>query len=397
MRIYSVDQQDILEGRITDVYFERSKKILERLNLKDLQVRMEVHSYGLPQEYDWGVFAGLEEALKLLEGRPFNVYAMPEGTLFNPVEPLLVVEGSYYDFANLETPLLGILRHSSSIATKAARLKSLAIDKTFLFFGLRAVHPAIHPMVDRAAYIGGMDGVAGTESSEILGLSPAGTMPHALILAIGDNVKAWKAFHEVMDKDVPRIMLVDTLEDERTEAIKAAELLGNDLSAIRLDTPSSRRGNFRRIIEEVRWTLNLHGYKNVKIVASGGLTEKDILNLKDIVDVFGVGTSVAFPPSVDLSMDIVEKFHDGRWVPFTKRGKWPGMKQAYRCRDLKHVILPWGEKPKQEGCTPLLSKYMENGVLIKEMPKASEIREYVINQLREFNLQQSLSYSQQNG
>jgi len=384
MKFYIADERELLEGKITDIYFDRAIRTLEHLGIKEVKVRMEIHSYGLPEGYKWAVFAGLEEVLRLFEGKNVTVYAMPEGTLFKEIEPVMIIEGNYLDFGVYETAFLGILRHYSSIATKAARIKSLAMDKTVLFFGLRALHPAIAPMADRAAYIGGCDGVSGAFNEETIGIKPTGTMPHALMLVVGDNVKAWKAFDEAMPPDVPRIILADTFEDERTEALKAAELLKDKLYGVRLDTPSSRRGNFRKIIQEVRWTLNIHGYKNVKIFVSGGIDEEDVINLRDVVDGFGVGTSIAFPPSVDFSADIVEKFVDGMWVPFTKRGKWPGAKQVFRCGNSPDddVITLLGEKPPKDNCKPLLEKYIENGRIIKELPSAKEIRDYVLSQLK---------------
>ncbi|MEM0373984.1 MAG: nicotinate phosphoribosyltransferase, partial [Sulfolobales archaeon] len=207
MRFFIASEEDILSGKVTDIYFQRTVEILKRLGLENLRVRMEFHVYSLPKGYKWAVFAGLEEVLRLLEGLPLTVYSIPEGTLFKEIEPLLIIEGKYIDFAVYETALLGIIRHSSSIATKAARIKALAIDKTFLFFGLRVLHPAIAPMADRAAYIGGMDGVSGVISEEFFKIKPSGTMPHALIISVGDNEKAWKAFDEVMPSDVPRIAL----------------------------------------------------------------------------------------------------------------------------------------------------------------------------------------------
>lgn len=384
MKFYVASENDILSGRVTDIYFKRAEKTLQYLGLKDVKVRMEVHSYGLPEGYKWAVFAGLEEVLKLFEGKPVDIYALPEGTLFKEIEPVMIIEGNYLDFGVYETAFLGILRHYSSIATKAARIKSLAMDKTVLFFGLRALHPAIAPMADRAAFIGGCDGISGAFDKEIFDVEPSGTMPHALMLAVGDNVKAWKAFDEAMPPNVPRIILSDTFEDERTEALKAAELLKERIYGVRLDTPSSRRGNFRKIIQEVRWTLNINGYQNVKIIASGGIDEDDIINLRDVVDGFGVGTSIAFPPSVDFSADIVEKYVDGKWVPFTKRGKWPGAKQIYRCDDSleSDIITMFSQNPPSGNCKPLLVKYIENGKLIRNLPTVKEIREYVIQQLK---------------
>lgn len=385
MRFYIADEASILKGEITDVYFDRAVRTLEHLGFKEVKVRMEIHSYGLPKDYQWAVFTGLEEVLNLLEGKDVTVYAMPEGTLFKEIEPVMIIEGNYLDFGVYETAFLGILRHYSSISTKAARIKRLALDKTVLFFGLRALHPAIAPMVDRAAYIGGCDGVSGAFNEKTIGVKPSGTMPHALMLSVGDNVKAWKAFDEAMPPDVPRIILADTFEDERTEALKAAQLLKDKLYGIRLDTPSSRRGNFRKIVQEVRWTLNIHGFTNVKIYVSGGIDEDDIMQLRDIVDGFGVGTSIANPPEgVDFSADIVEKFENGKWIPFTKRGKWPGAKQVYRCGDTPDtdVITLLDVQPSRPECKPLLKKVMERGRIITDLPSAKEIREYVLEQLK---------------
>ncbi|MEM4851497.1 MAG: nicotinate phosphoribosyltransferase [Desulfurococcaceae archaeon] len=378
MKFYIATEEDILNGVVTDIYFVRTTKILRTKGIRK-KVRMEFHVMKLPSRHEWAVFAGLEEALYLLKDKPVTVYAVPEGTIFRAGEPLMIVEGYLDDFAVYETPLLGILRHYSSIATKAARIKKLAGNRTVLFFGLRALHPAISPMVDRAAYIGGVDAVSGVASTKYLGLKPQGTMP------LGDTVTAWKAFDEVIEEDVPRIMLVDTFYDERLEALMAAQALGSRLYGVRLDTPSSRRGNMRQIVEEVRWTLDIHGYKHVKIVVSGGIDEKEIVELRDIVDAFGVGTSIAMPPSIDISADIVEVFEDNGWRPITKRGKLPGAKQVYRKRPGLNDVVTLLDAPVKvaEDYEPLLKKYMENGKLLVELPKLEDIRNYVLEQLSE--------------
>ncbi len=387
-KLYIAEVEEILSGEATDIYFVRTREILEKHRLGDTWVRMEIHAYSFPKGYDWAVFAGLEEALALLKGKKVNVYAIPEGTLFKPIEPVMVVEGPYNEISVYETSLLGILRHATSIATRAARIKKLAGNKQVLFFGLRSLHPAIQPMADRAAYIGGVDGVSGVLSKKYIGVEPKGTMPHALILVFGDPVKAWKAFDEVMPENVPRIALADTMYDERLEALMAAQALGDRLYGVRFDTPGSRRGSMRKIVLEARWALDIHGFKHVKIFVSGGISEKAVVELRDIVDGFGVGTSIAFPPSIDLSMDIVEKMVNGKWIPLSKRGKWPGMKQIYRCRPgLNDIITPWNSPPPKcsDGSQPipLLKKYMEQGKVIVDLPSVDEIRRYVLKQLEE--------------
>ncbi|MEM1555005.1 MAG: nicotinate phosphoribosyltransferase [Desulfurococcaceae archaeon] len=384
MKIYVASPQEIIEGLTTDIYFVRTRDILVKKGFRR-KVRMEFHVYKLPRGYEWAVYAGLEEVLYVLKGKPVTVYSLPEGTLFKEKEPLLIIEGYYDDFAIYETPILGILRHYSSIATKAARFRKLARDKTILFFGLRALHPAIYPMADRAAYIGGVDAVSGVASEKYLGLKPSGTMPHALIIVMGNQLEAWKAFNEVVDTGVPRIMLIDTFFDERIEALMAANFLGEKLYGVRIDTPSSRRGDLKAIVDEVRWTLDIHGYSNVKIIVSGGIGEKEVYELRDIVDGFGIGTSIAHPPHIDISADIVEVEEDGVWRPITKRGKHPGAKQLYRKRPglNDYVTLLDRGKPPDENYKPMLSKYMENGELLVDIPALEEIRKYVIEQLSE--------------
>ncbi len=379
--------EKIKSGWVTDIYFLRSLKILREKGLDKTMVRIEAHVYSLPHGWSWGVYAGLEDALKLFEGRDVNIYSVPEGTVFNPMEPVMVVEGPIGEILDLETALLGIIRHASSVATKSARIKRLAGDRMVIFFGLRAAHPAIGPMLDRSAFIGGCDAVSGAYSEELLGVKPVGTMPHALIVVFGDQVKAWKAFDEVVEPSVPRIMLVDTFYDERVESLMAAQLLGEKLYGVRLDTPSSRRGNMQMIVKEVRWILDLHGYKNVKIFVSGGIDEKEVVVLRDLVDGFGVGTSIAFPPSVDFSMDIVEVMRDGKWIPISKRGKLPGFKQLYRCpNSLEDHVMPWGSEPPlcSDGskARPMLELYMSKGKIVKDLPTPKEIRNYVLDQLR---------------
>ncbi len=378
---------DILSGRTTDVYFQRTVEILKNAGLSDVKVRAEFHVSSLPREYKWAVFTGLKEVIEVLRGRRVTLYAMPEGTVFYENEPVMVIEGPYLEFAVLETAILGILRHYSSISTRAARIKKLIGDKTCLFFGARALHPAIQPMADRAAYIGGCDGVATVLGAEMMGIKPSGTMPHALMIifkaVMGDHTLAWVWFDKTMPTDVPRIVLADTFLDEREEALLAAKLLNDRLYGVRLDTPGSRRGNMRRIVEEVRWSLDLHGYKHVKIFVSGGLDEPQIAALKDVADGFGVGTSIAFPPSIDLSMDIVEVEVNGKWVPITKRGKLPGFKQVYKC-GTRRVVVKWDE-PATCG-EPLLVKWIENGVVVRTPPSEGEIREYVLRQLKELDL-----------
>lgn len=358
-----VSEEDIKNGIVTDKYFIWTEKVLKAKNVNPTVVA-EVTTSG------WGVFAGLEDALNLLEGLPVDVYAMPEGSLFFPHEPVMTIVGKYLDFARYETSLLGFLCHASAVATQAFRFKLAAGDKRVYSFGTRRMHPAIAPAIERAAYIGGVDGVSNYSAEKYLGLKSMGTMPHAMIICFGNQVEAWRSFDEVVDKEVPRTMLVDTYFDEKTEAVMAVENVEN-VSGVRLDTPSSRRGKFRKIVEEVRWELDIRGKQHVRIFVSGGLSLKDVLELRDIVDAFGVGTAISGANPVDFALDIVER--EGRFA--AKRGKRGGMKQVYRHWDeLRDEVKLFREEYSGKG-EPLLRKVIEGGKIIEktDMEKAREL------------------------
>src|SRR3989304_9207432 len=246
-KLFTADFDDIKSGRVTDVYFDRTIRILKAKGI-DKWVKAEFIAKDFSEAWEWGVFAGIEESLGLFEGMKINVRAMPEGTLFKTYQPVLEIEGMYTDFGLFETAILGFLCQASGIATKAARCKKAAGDRRVISFGARRIHAVVAPMVERNAFIGGCDGVSVVKNAELIGEEPSGTMPHALILMIGDTVEATKAFDEVIHPKVRRVSLIDTFNDEKIEAIRVAEALGKRLFAVRLDTPSSRRGGIPKII-----------------------------------------------------------------------------------------------------------------------------------------------------
>ncbi len=375
---HTASDAEIKSGEVYDVYFERTVEILKARGDRK-RVKAEVYLKALPDEWDWGVLAGIEEAAALLEGVPLDVQAMDEGTIFAPYQPVMVVEGVYVDWAQYETALLGVLCQASGIATKAARCKKAAGERQVISFGARRMHPVIAPMIERNAFIGGCDGVAVTKAAELIDADPTGTIPHALVLMIGDTVEALKAFNEIVDRKVRRVALIDTLQDEKFEAIRVAEALGNDLYAVRLDTPSSRRGDLYRIVEEVRWELNLRGFGHVKIITSGGIDEYEILRLNPVVDAYGVGTSIANAPVVSFALDITEI--EGR--PAAKRGKWSGAKQVFRRRGtLDTLVVPAGTTPPGAGpWDAMLKPLIKGGRIVRDLPPPRTIRDFVLDQL----------------
>src|SRR5437773_1492214 len=246
---YVATPEEIRDGRTTDVYFLRTLDILKKAGKDRTRVVAEVTAGTLPNGWPWGILCGVEEAVHLLTGRPVSLWSLPEGSLFPPRTPrgipvpVMMLEGPYGEWALYETPILGLVCQASGIATKASRLRKLAAGKQLLSFGVRRMHPGIAPLIERSAYVAGADAITTPLGAELFGAPAMGTMPHALVIVMGGPREAFAAVHKFLEAKVPRIALVDTYYDEKTEALLAVEAIP-DLTGVRLDTPASRRGKF---------------------------------------------------------------------------------------------------------------------------------------------------------
>ncbi|MDO5862549.1 MAG: nicotinate phosphoribosyltransferase, partial [Thermoplasmata archaeon] len=147
------------------------------------------------------------------------------------------------------------------------------------------------------------------------------------------------------------------------------------------------RGNFKELVNEVRWELDMYGYKDVDIIVSGGLNETSVAALADTcVSGFGVGTSISNAPTLDLSMDLVEK--DGK--PISKRGKFGGRKYAYRCPHCfaMGVSLSPDDDVRcscGESMVMIERKVLDHGKKVSPDRAPSEIRAEVIRQIRQMS------------
>jgi nicotinate phosphoribosyltransferase len=380
-------ESEIRKGLTTDVYFERTLQVLRQTGESRI-VKAEFVVKGFPQGYSWGVAAGLEECLRLLEGIKVNVKAVAEGTIIRGDEPVMTIEGDYAAFAVLETPLLGLLCQASGVATKAARLRLAAGDRSLISFGARRMHPAIAAFIERNAFVGGCDGVATIKAAGAIGIEPSGTIPHALVILAGGIDSALSGFDRYIDKKVKRVALVDTFGDEKFEALAACATLGKKLFAVRLDTPRSRRGQMRDIVREIRWEMDLRGYSGVGVMVSGGLDELDILGLRDVVDGFGVGTSLSNSRVLDFAMDIVEV--EGE--PRAKRGKKSGEKLLLRCSECGEDYVVPAKRRLRKRCEcggslkKLTVQYMKAGKIVRRLPSATQVRKHVLGNLEGLTL-----------
>ncbi|QGN07175.1 nicotinate phosphoribosyltransferase [Halorhabdus sp. CBA1104] len=354
-----VPSSAIASGRGTDAYFDRTMEALEHAG-KDPTVVAEVSADQFPTG-EWSVLAGLKDAAHLLEGHPVDVDALPEGQLFDH-GPVMRIEGRYRAFAQLETALLGFLSHPTGVATNALRARLAAPDATVLSFGSRHVHPSLGAMIERSALLGGLDGISNVAAGDVIGREAGGTMPHALVICFGpgNQEAAWQAFDEAVGPDVPRVALCDTYSDEVDEALRAVEAI-DDLDSIRLDTTSSRRGDFRRIVQEVRWELEARGHDDVDIFLSGGLDPETLWDLRDVADGFGVGGYVSNADPKDFALDIV----DIEGEPVAKRGKLSGKKAVYRTPDGGHEVGLAGRAGPADGQS-LLEPLLRDGEILRD-------------------------------
>ena len=324
---------DVLAGETADVYFERARRILAAEQL-DPVVGMEIFAR------EEAVLCGAEEALAYLReilgnGRRHDpapvVESLHDGDLIGSKEVVMRITARYSTFGLYETAILGILSQSTGWATAARRIVEAATPIPVIGFGARHVHPSVADQMDYASVVGGCVGASTPAGARLAGLSPTGTMPHALIIIFGDTVRAAEAFDRHIDPDVPRIVLVDTFKDEAEESLRVAAALGDRLWGVRLDTPAERGRVTADLVKEVRERLDQAGHPSVRIVVSGGLDIERVAYFKESgapVDSFAVGSAISDASPIDFTGDLKEI--DGR--PVAKRGRIPGRTENPRLK-----------------------------------------------------------------
>ncbi|MGC8972393.1 MAG: nicotinate phosphoribosyltransferase [bacterium] len=329
-RLFSASEEEILRRKTSDIYFERTYRVLDSIGLLNTPVVGEI--FTRKRAY----LGGVREVLNLLEGKKLRIYSLEEGEYIEEKEVVMRIEGPYGEFGIYETAILGILASSTGWVTAARECKEASKGKPVLSFGARHVHPAVASVMDRAAIIGGVDGVSSILGAELVGIIPSGTMPHSLILIIGDTVEAARAFHKA-HPNIPLVVLVDTFKDEAEEAIRVAREFGKTLYGIRLDTPGERGGVTPELVREVKARLIQEGFEHVKIFVSGGLNPERIKLLSEAgADVFGVGSYISGASPIDMTLDL--KVVKGK--PIAKRGRIPGITNNPRLKLIYDNLVP---------------------------------------------------------
>lgn len=323
--------KEVLSGDTADIYFVRTVEILKKEGINP-KATMEVFGSRA------GILCGMEEVKALLEEvLPKNnreVWALNEGETMSAKEVVLRITAPYQSYGIYETSIIGILAHCSGWATAARECVEAAEGIPVISFGARHVHPAVAGVMDYAAVVGGCKSCSSISGARLAGVEASGTMPHALILVVGDTVKATMLFDKHMLPEVPRVSLVDTFKDEAEESLRVAEALGKKLKSVRLDTPGERGGVTAELVKEVRARLDLAGFKQVGIFVSGGIDPERMRYFREHgapVDGYGVGSYISGAKPIDFTADL----HEIEGNPIAKRGRIPGITSNPR---LKRVL-----------------------------------------------------------
>ena len=309
---------------IADFYeFTMANGYLEK-NMNDIAY-FDVFFRKIPDNGGFAIFAGLEqiinfikhfsfskEDINYLEGRKIfskkfinylsnfkftgDIWAIPEGTVVFPNEPLITVRAPIIEAQLLETMLLLTINHQSLIATKTRRIVNQAKNRPVMEFGARRAHGADAAILGaRAAIIGGAVGTSCTISAKEFNVPVSGTMAHSWIQSFDSEYEAFKAYAEIYpDSCTFLVDTYNTLKSGIPNMIKVSneilKPLGKRPVAVRLDS-----GDLAYLSKEVRRLLDDAGYEDCKICVTNSLDEKLIASLFEQdakIDLFGVGENL---------------------------------------------------------------------------------------------------------
>lgn len=375
----------------------------------------------LPENRSYFISAGLEDALNYLKNLKFssedieflksktifkrdflkylknfsfrgNVFALPEGTVFFPNEPIIRVTAPIIEAQLAETFLLNTINLQTTLATKASRVVISARNKPVVDFSLRRTQGVDAGMkVSRASYIAGCIGTSNVLAGMKYKIPVFGTMAHSYVMCFSDEIESFRAYIRTFPDD--SILLVDTYNTYKgiKKAINIAKELekgGHRLKAIRLDS-----GNLVSLSRQARKILDKNNLKYVRIFASGNLDEykiEELLKKGALINAFGVGTAMGVSkdaPYCDVIYKLSELQDKKKILPTMKLSKgkvtYPGIKQIWRITDKKgnYVKDILGlENERIKGCK-LLIPVMKNGRITYKPPSIDKSRETTLENI----------------
>ncbi|MGK3963203.1 nicotinate phosphoribosyltransferase [Sorangium sp. So ce118] len=321
-----------------------------------------------------------------------DVWAVPEGTVFFPNEPLLRVTAPLIEAQLIETFALSAMNYATAIASKAARVVLAAGDAGVMEFGTRRAHPDAAVDAARAAYAVGCVGTSNVEAGMRFGIPVLGTAAHMWTMAHPTEEAAFEGYVAVFPSAA--ILLIDTY-DTLVGAARAAAIARDKLKGVRLDS-----GDLGALSVAVRRILDAAGCASAKIVASGDLNEHRIADLRRAgapIDLYGVGTDLVTSidaPSLGGVYKLVEiggadPAAAGERTPIAKfsegKATLPGAHQVHRFRDkagkLARDVIALDSEPMSPGAEPLLAPVMKRGARVAPPEGLDAIRARVRDQL----------------
>lgn len=271
-----------------------------------------------------------------------EIYAVPEGTVVFPYEPLVRVRAPILQAQLIETALLTFVNHQTLIATKASRVCYAAGGGAVLEFGLRRAQGADAGIYGaRAAVIGGCSSTSNVLAGEMFGIGVSGTHAHSWVMSFPDELSAFRAYADTFPKAC--LLLVDTYDTLRSGVPNAITVFrelrerGYEPMGIRLDS-----GDLAYLSKRARVMLDEAGFPQAKICASSDLDENVIRDLKMQgcrIDTWGVGTRLITSennPALGGVYKMAAEVVDGRMVPKIKlsdnpaKVTNPGYKKLFR-------------------------------------------------------------------
>lgn len=372
----------------------------------------------LPAHRNFLLFAGLEQVLEYIENLRFSqdelewleqsgrfdagfvqrleqfrfsgdVHAIAEGSVFFPDEPVLRVTAALPEAQLIESRLINILHYQTLVASKAARCRIVAPDKTLVDFGMRRAHGAEAALLAaRANYIAGFDGTATIQAEQDFGIPLFGTMAHAYIQSHQSESQAFENYAHSHPDNV--VLLIDTYDTRRgaEKVVRLAKSLNKEgitIKAVRLDS-----GDLLELSASVRRILDDGDCHDVSIFASGDLDEYAVAKIVDSgcpIDALGIGTRLNISrdaPSLDCVYKLQEYAGQARRKKSVGKTTWPGCKQVYRHRasngnfDGDLVTLADDVRGDGEG---LIAPVMRKGQRVKPAETIEHIRERSNEQL----------------
>lgn len=308
-----------------------------------------------------------------------DVWAVPEGTVIFPGEPVLQIRAPLIEAQVLETYLLSVLNMQTMVATKAARITRAAQGRGVIDFGSRRAHgPQAALYAARASFIGGCLGTSNVLAAKELNIRPYGTAAHSFTMAFATELEAFRAYYQVFPEHT--VLLIDTYDT--LAAAEKVKDVGKNVTGVRIDS-----GDLSRLSKQVRAILDRTGMPHVKILLSGDLNEykiEELLRNGTPVDLFGVGTELVTSydqPALSGVYKLVEIAIGDVVHPVMKAspGKisYPGRKQTYRFEkngvfESDRICLASEDPP--AGGVPLLRPVVKNGSIIGAPPNLVEIQ-----------------------